>query len=86
MDNDEIKGWAELREQIKNNLGLQSKTLPLSPINQLLVIRNFATLRLKGLGWIAASQEDNLEWNSKMTIGLLLDCEVEVEKPTSNLR
>lgn len=40
----EIKGWDELCEQIKTDLAKSSKTSPLSRINQLLLIRNFATL------------------------------------------
>lgn len=59
----EIRGWHELREQIKTDLAKNSKTLPLSRINQLLLIRNFATLRLKGVGRIDASLEIARQWH-----------------------
>jgi hypothetical protein len=35
-------------------------------INQLLIMRNFATLRLKGLGRIAASKEIARQWHEKL--------------------
>jgi len=40
----EIHDWATLRIQIKAELKKNSKTLPLSRINQLLILSNFATL------------------------------------------
>ena len=45
---DEICSWDVLRNQITTDLKKTGKTLPLSQINQLLILRNFATLRLKG--------------------------------------
>jgi len=59
----DIRGWDELREQIKKDLAKGGKTLPLSQVNQLLLIRNFATLRLKGMGRIAASLEIAHQWH-----------------------
>lgn len=59
----EIQGWDELRKQVKATLKKHSKTLPLSQINQLLLLRNFATLRLKGFGRIAASHEIAQQWH-----------------------
>ncbi|KAF8545695.1 hypothetical protein OG21DRAFT_1528312, partial [Imleria badia] len=59
----EVRGWSELREQIKDDLSKRAKTIPLSHINQLLLIRNFATLRLKGLGQIEASLEIAWQWH-----------------------
>ncbi|KIK80774.1 hypothetical protein PAXRUDRAFT_36084 [Paxillus rubicundulus Ve08.2h10] len=59
----EVRGWNELREQIKSDLSKGAKTLPLSCINQLLLIRNFATLRLKGSGRIEASLEIARQWH-----------------------
>jgi hypothetical protein len=60
----DIRGWDELREQIKKDLVKGGKTnLPLSQVNQLLLIRNFATLRLKGMGQIAASLEIAHQWH-----------------------
>lgn len=61
--NIEIRAWDELREQIKKDLKKNSNCLPLSKINQLLVIRNFATLRLKGYGRIQASEEIAQQWH-----------------------
>jgi len=53
-----IKDWGVLRTQIKKDLKRKSKILMLSAINQLMILLNFATLRLKGASQIAAS-EDN---------------------------
>ncbi|KAJ3978364.1 hypothetical protein F5890DRAFT_1479426 [Lentinula detonsa] len=45
----DILGWAEVRERIKAELShAKKKGLPLLQVNQLLIIRNFATLQLKG--------------------------------------
>jgi hypothetical protein len=60
---DEIRDWGMLWDQIKNDLKKKAKTLPLSQFNQLTIIRNFATLRLKGLGRLAASQEIARQWH-----------------------
>ena len=43
-----IRGWNVLREQIEKEMKTRSHTLPFSQVNQLLILRNFATLRLKG--------------------------------------
>jgi len=61
----EVRGWYELREQIKKDLQQKGKKthLSFSQINQLLLIRNFATLRLKGMGRIAASLEIAHQWH-----------------------
>ncbi|KAJ7573601.1 hypothetical protein C8J56DRAFT_903250 [Mycena floridula] len=59
----EIKDWTELRKQIKEDLKWNSKTLPLSKINQLLILSNFATLRIKGLSRIQASLEIARQWH-----------------------
>ncbi|OJA20854.1 hypothetical protein AZE42_13849, partial [Rhizopogon vesiculosus] len=60
----DIRGWDELREQIKKDLVKGGRTgLPLSQVNQLLLIRNFATLRLKGMGQITASLEIAHQWH-----------------------
>jgi hypothetical protein len=61
--NKEIRSWDELRKQIKNDLKKQSKTLPLSCINQLMILSNFATLQLKGLSRIEASVEIARQWH-----------------------
>jgi hypothetical protein len=59
----DVRGWALLRDQIKQDLKVGAKTLPMSKINQLLVLRNFATLRLKGCGIIEAGNEITRQWH-----------------------
>ena len=60
----EIRGWDELREQVKDDLAKDAKTgLPFSRVNQLMLIQSFATLRLKGLGRIEASLEIARQWH-----------------------
>ena len=44
-----VQDWTDLQKQIKDHLKKNSKILPLSQLNQLLIISNFATLRLKGI-------------------------------------
>ncbi|KAJ7021929.1 hypothetical protein C8F04DRAFT_1194977 [Mycena alexandri] len=56
-----IRSWHALREKVKGEL--QQKHLPLTKYNQLLIIRNFATLRIKGLKRIAASLEIARQWH-----------------------
>ena len=58
-----IRDWADLRTNIKNDLKKHSKTLPLSRLNQLMIICNFATLRLKGLSRMQASIEIARQWH-----------------------
>jgi hypothetical protein len=59
----EIKDWGVLQTQIKQDLKKRSKTLPLSAINQLMILSNFATLRLKGVSRITASEEIAQQWH-----------------------
>ena len=59
----EIKDWGALRTQIKEDLKKRSKILTLSAINQLMILSNFATLRLKGASRIAASEEIARQWH-----------------------
>jgi hypothetical protein len=40
--------------------------LPMKDINQLMILRNFATLQLKGQGWVAASREIAAQWHEKL--------------------
>ncbi|OAX33907.1 hypothetical protein K503DRAFT_869249 [Rhizopogon vinicolor AM-OR11-026] len=47
------------------DLAKGGKALPLSQVNQPLLIRNFATLRLKGKGRIAASLEIVYQWREE---------------------
>lgn len=60
---EDIRNWHELREQIKSDLVAAHKRHDtLTCINQFLILRNFATLRIKGLGRVAASQEIARQW------------------------
>ena len=63
--NSEIQDWKTLRTQIKDDLKKKHKSLALSEINQLMVLRNFSTLRLKGYGKIQASMEIANQWQEK---------------------
>ncbi|KAJ7598006.1 hypothetical protein C8J56DRAFT_1021954 [Mycena floridula] len=58
----QIRSWEDLRKQIKADLK-KFKSLQLSKVNQLLILRNFATLRLKGEGRMAASEEISRQWH-----------------------
>jgi hypothetical protein len=58
-----VRDWSDLHEQIKDHLKKNSKTIPLSQLNQLLIISNFATLRLKGVSQIQASLEIARQWH-----------------------
>lgn len=60
----EIRDWGVLRDQIKLDLK-KKRDLPLSKINQLLILRNFATLRLKGYHKIPVSLEIARQWHEK---------------------
>jgi hypothetical protein len=60
----DISGWDVLRTQIDKDLKKGKKTLPVSQLRKLLLIRNFATLRLKGFKRIEASQQIALQWHS----------------------
>ena len=61
----EIHSWKELRDQIKKDLKTKHAMLLLSQINQLIILQNFAILRLKGQGWIPASYEIAKQWHEK---------------------
>ncbi|KAF7328570.1 hypothetical protein MVEN_02545000 [Mycena venus] len=41
---EQVKGWDTLRDQIKQELKKKGKSLPLAKMNQLTIIRNFATV------------------------------------------
>jgi hypothetical protein len=54
---EDVRSWEELREQIKDDLHRgHKKHAPHAHTNQLTILRNFATLRIKGKGRIAASE------------------------------
>jgi hypothetical protein len=59
----EIRDWATLQVQIKANLKKNSRKLALSEINKLMIICNFATLRLKGRSRMEASLEVAAQWH-----------------------
>ncbi|PCH35242.1 hypothetical protein WOLCODRAFT_36273, partial [Wolfiporia cocos MD-104 SS10] len=58
----EICGWDKLCAQIKSDLKKRSG-YTMSQINQLVILRNFATLRLKGYCRIPASLEIARQWH-----------------------
>jgi hypothetical protein len=60
-----VQGWDALRVFINNSLKNQGNTLPLSKVNQLLILCNFATLHLKGYRTITASLEITRQWHEK---------------------
>jgi hypothetical protein len=61
---EEIRGWEELREQIKSDLEEAHKRHEtLTHMNKLLILRNFAMLRIKGTGRIDASKEIARQWH-----------------------
>jgi hypothetical protein len=62
----EIRDWSTLREQIKRDLARKYKSLPLSQVNQFMILRNFATLHLRGLGRIDASKEIARQFHQKL--------------------
>lgn len=59
----EVRPWDVLRKKIKDNIKKNSKVLPLSQLNQLMILANFATLRLKGTSRIQASIEIAWQWH-----------------------
>ena len=59
----QVKGWDELWKQIKEDLKKNSKTFPISHLNQLFILSSFATLRLKGVSQITASHKIAQQWH-----------------------
>ena len=59
---DKIREWPELREQVKTDLQ-QKQNMTFTQKNQLMIIRNFATLRIKGFGRMAASEQIAQQWH-----------------------
>jgi len=61
---DEVCGWEELREQIKDDQRKGHREhRSLTHMNQLAILRNFAMLCIKRLGCIAASEEIAWQWH-----------------------
>ncbi|KAJ7712675.1 hypothetical protein B0H16DRAFT_1702766 [Mycena metata] len=56
-----LQSWHALREKVKTDL--KKRNLPLTQLNQLLIIRNFATLLIQGLKRIQASPENARHWH-----------------------
>lgn len=59
----QIKDWSILHMQIKADLKKNGKNIPLTCINQLNIILNFATLCLKGYSRTSASVEIAKQWH-----------------------
>ena len=60
----DVRTWKDLREQLKGDIAHAYKQRArLTTLNQLLLLRNFATLRMKGSGRMAASQEIARQWH-----------------------
>ena len=61
---DEIQRWQKLRTQIKGQLQTaKERSTTLTEINQLLILRNFANLCIKGFGRMDSSDHIALEWH-----------------------
>jgi len=61
---EDVRAWHELREQIKSDLEMTHKeNSPITRINQYTILRNFATLRIKGRGRMAASEDIAQQWH-----------------------
>ncbi|TFK91730.1 hypothetical protein K466DRAFT_482133 [Polyporus arcularius HHB13444] len=63
----EIRGWDVLRDDIKKDMSKHAKQYTIVQLNQLTIIRNFATLRLKGYKRIPASLEIARQWHESST-------------------
>ncbi|KZV58856.1 hypothetical protein PENSPDRAFT_672773, partial [Peniophora sp. CONT] len=60
----DIRSWEELQKKINDELArAKKKALTLTKINQLLILRNFANLRIKGKRRIEASQHIAEAWH-----------------------
>jgi hypothetical protein len=60
----EIHSWPELRERIKaDQQRVAHKDITLTKINQLMILHNFVTLQIKGLGHMATSKEIIWQWH-----------------------
>ena len=60
----DVRSWKELQEQLKDDIiNAHKKHAKLTTINQLLLLRNFSTLRIKGIRRMAASQEIAWQWH-----------------------
>src|SRR6266850_1530372 len=74
-EKEEIQGWPELREQITADQKMVHKqNVTPTSINQLMILQNFAMLRIKGLGRMAASKEIVQQWHDGK--GIHFACQV----------
>lgn len=58
----DIRGWDVLPDQINDDLRKKSNSLAKSHINQLLILRGFAALWIRGVGKMKASEQVALQW------------------------
>jgi hypothetical protein len=58
-----LRDWDEIRTEVKAELKKNSSIMPLSRLNQLMIISNFATLRLKGVSRTQAEIEIARQWH-----------------------
>ena len=74
-DKSKIQGWQELQEQVKEDLWrAKNQNAMLTQINQLIVLHNFATLRLKGLKHIITSKQITKQWHEGR--GIYFACQI----------
>ncbi|KAJ3524344.1 hypothetical protein NMY22_g11041 [Coprinellus aureogranulatus] len=59
----DIRPWDVLRTKINHTITTKGKTLANSHLNQLMILRSFATLRLRGFKKVEASNHIALQWN-----------------------
>ncbi|TFK33880.1 hypothetical protein BDQ12DRAFT_669907 [Crucibulum laeve] len=62
---EDIQDWGVLQTQMKADLAKYHNQLPLSQMNKLMILINFATFCLKGISWIQASEQIALQWHEK---------------------
>lgn len=74
--NAKIRDWGALRAQIKADLKKKHKSLPLSQLNQLMILRNFANLRLKGYNRTQASIEIARQWHERDSSNAYFACRI----------
>ena len=73
---EDICEWLDLRDPIKNDiLKAHKDQKPLIHINQLLVLRNFATLQIQGDGCIVASMKITKRWMD--SVGTYFACQIQ---------
>ena len=58
-----LKDWTTLHTQIKTHMKKHSKSMPLSQVNQYMILSSFATLCIRGIARIKASQEISQQWH-----------------------